>query len=96
MGDKRPVRRLHPVGNVVALVDPGLVVVVVGRKLNSGELVHGAAGVPVAGGKFCGDRNVVVERLELSSAVVLPVRDADGSGADVAKARSPLLRTVCG
>ena len=48
LGDERPVERWRPVGDEVVFFDPRLVVVVVGRELNRGEVVYVAMGVPVA------------------------------------------------
>ena len=39
VGNERPVERRHPVGDVVVLLDPGLVVCVMGGELNSGVVV---------------------------------------------------------
>ena len=65
------------------LFDPGLVVVVVGRELNRGEVVHVAMGVPVTQGEFRGDWDVVLELLEFGAAVVFSVWDADGGGTHI-------------
>ena len=40
LGDKRPVEGLHPVGDEVVFFDPCLIVVVVGRELDGGEVVN--------------------------------------------------------
>ena len=48
LGNERPVERWHPVGNVVMFLDPGLIVVVMGGKLDGGEVAHIVIGVPVA------------------------------------------------
>ena len=39
VGNERPVERRHPVCDVVVLLDPGLVICVMGGKLNSGVVV---------------------------------------------------------
>ena len=39
VGNERPVERRHPVCDVMVLLDPGLVVCVMGGKLNSGVVV---------------------------------------------------------
>ena len=73
LGDEGPIERWHPVGDEVVFFDPRLVVVVVGRELNGGEVVYVAMGVPVAQGKFSGDWDVVLKLLELVVDVVLDV-----------------------
>ena len=40
LGNERPVEGRHPIGNVVAFADPGLVVVLVGGELDGGEVVY--------------------------------------------------------
>ena len=53
VGDERPVKWRHPVGNEVMFLDPGLVISVVGGKLYGCELVDVVVGMPVAKGKLC-------------------------------------------
>ena len=53
VGNERPIQGCHPIGDVVAFVDPGLVVGVVRGNLDGGVLIDGVVGVPVAKGEFC-------------------------------------------
>ena len=45
--DEGPVEGCHPVRNVVALMDPGLIVGVVRGELDSCEVVNVVVGVPI-------------------------------------------------
>ena len=83
LGNEGPIERWHPVGDEMVFFDPRLVVVVVGRELNRGEVVRVAVGVPVAQGEFSGDWDVVLKLLELGTAVVFEVWYADGGGAHI-------------
>ena len=48
VGNERPVECGHPIGNVVVFLDPGLIIGVVGRELDSGVVVNIVVGVQVA------------------------------------------------
>ena len=48
MGDEGPVKSRHPVGNVVVLLNPGLVVGVVGCQLDGGVVVDVVMGMPIS------------------------------------------------
>lgn len=52
VGNERPVQGRHPVGDVVVFMYPGLIVHVMGGKLDSGVLIDGAVSMPVAKGEF--------------------------------------------
>ena len=52
--NERPVEGRHPIGDAVVLVDPRLVVGVVGRELDGSKLVYNNVVVaPVAKREFC-------------------------------------------
>ena len=71
------------VGDVVAFVDPGLIVGVVRGKLDSCEMVNVVVRVPVAYGKFSGDWDVVLELFEFGPPIVLSVGNANSCRANV-------------
>ena len=52
MGNEGPTERGHPVGDEVVLLYPGLVMGVMRRKLNGGEVVDIVVRVPVTEGKL--------------------------------------------
>ena len=52
VGNERPIERWRPVGDVVVFMYPGLIVHVMGGKLDSGVLIDGAVSMPVAKGEF--------------------------------------------
>ena len=95
LGYEGPVERWHPVADEVMFFDPGLVVVVMGRELNRGEVVHVAMGVPVAQGEFCGDWDIVLKLLELGTAVVFSVWDANGGGTHIVVAMLMVASLWC-
>ena len=39
LGNERPIEGWHPAGNEVVFFDPGLIIVVMGRELDSGEVM---------------------------------------------------------
>ena len=47
VGNEGPIERRHPVGDVVVLLDPGLVICVMGSKLSSGVVVDVVVRVPI-------------------------------------------------
>ena len=96
LGDEGPIERRHPVGDEVVFLDPRLVVVVVGRDLNRGEVVYVAMGVPVAEGEFSGYWDVVLKLLELGTAVVFSVWYADDGRAHIIVAMLMVAPLWCG
>ena len=84
VGNERPIERWRPVGDVVVFMYPGLVISVMGGKLDGGAvLVNGVVSVPVTEREFGRNGDVLLKLLELGSSVALSVWDANGGGADV-------------